>query len=385
MNEQLNFNNDLRPSKASTPSRLEWFINHVKTWWKTVDRTILGIIFSLIVIGAFMAFSASPSVAKRIDIDVFAFAKKQLPLSIIGMIGIVAVSMLSRDWARRLTLIGFVGTVILLMALPFIGLEIKGANRWIPLFGSYTLQPTELLKPTLAVVTAWFFAAWRLGEDVPGHWIATFVFMISAALVVRQPDLGQTALIASAFFLQVFILGISMWWVGFIAIVGIGLLFVAYLAFPHVRNRITEHWNASDNPTSQISRSYDALNNGGVFGTGINDGVAKSQIPDAHTDFIFSVIVEETGFLGGIVLIGIFLWLAYRVLQHLQQERDLFIILAVGALIWLLIAQAMINIASSIGAIPTKGMTLPFISSGVSSLAGTCLTAGLILAFTRKK
>ena len=385
MNEQLNFNNDLRPSQPKTLSRLEWLRQHIKTWWRTVDRTTFWIIIGLIVIGAIMAFSASPSVAQRIDIDVFAFAKKQLPLSIIGIMGIMAVSMLSRDWARRLTLLAFIGVLILLMALPFIGTDAKGANRWIPLFASYTLQPTELLKPTLAVVTAWFFAAWRLGEDIPGHWIATLLFLLSAALVIRQPDLGQTTLIASAFLLQIFILGISGWWIGFIFILSIGLFFVAYLAFPHVRNRITEHWVAGDNPNSQISRSYDALNNGGVFGTGLNDGEAKIRIPDAHTDFIFSVIVEETGFLGGILLMGIFLWLAYRVLQHLQQERDLFIILAVGSLIWLLLAQAFINIASSIGAIPTKGMTLPFISSGVSSLAGTCLTAGLILAFTRKR
>ena len=385
MTEQLNFNNDLRPSKTGKPSRIEWLRQQIKLWWHTVDRTSLWIIFALIVIGAIMAFSASPSVAKRIDIDVFAFAKKQLPLSIIGMIGIVGVSMLSRDWARRLTLIAFIIVVALLIALPFVGSDTKGANRWLPLFGLFKMQPTEFLKPTLAVATAWFFSAWRLGEDVPGHWIATLLFLLCASLVITQPDFGQTTLITSAFLLQIFILGISGWWISFIAVLSIGFFSIAYLAFPHVRERIFKYWTAADDPYSQISRSYDALTNGGIFGTGLNDGIAKASVPDAHTDFIFSVIVEEFGFLGGIALMVLFLWLAHRILSHLRQERDLFIILAVGALIWLLLAQAFINIASSIGAIPTKGMTLPFISTGLSSLIGTCFTAGLILSFTRKK
>ena len=385
MSEQLNFNNDLRPSQTDKPSRIDWLRKQIKMWWHSVDRTSLWIIFTLIIIGAIMSFSASPSVAERIQIDVFAFAKKQVPLSVIGLLGIVVISMLSRDWARRLTLLGFVGVFILLLALPFVGVEIKNATRWIPLFGSFTIQPTEFLKPTLAVATAWFFSAWRLGEDIPGHWIATMLFFMCASLVIIQPDLGQTTLIASAFLLQVFILGISGWWISVIAVLSIGFFAIAYLAFPHVRDRIFKHWHASEDPTSQISRSYDALNNGGLLGTGLNDGIAKMKIPDAHTDFIFSVIVEEFGFVGGIALMFLFLWLAYRVLNHLRHERDLFIILAVSSLIWLLMAQAFINIASSIGAIPTKGMTLPFISAGLSSLIGTCFTAGLILSFTRKK
>lgn len=383
MNHQFNFDTQLTPPQPPhTKNRLSFLATYIKNWWNTVDRTLLIITIGLVFFGTVMSFSASPSVAKDINASTWSLASKQLKFSIPILLGMMWVSSLSLDNARRLAIIGFLGTLVLLFLLIFMGDTTKGANRWLPIPFIGTIQPTEFLKPTFVVVSAWFLSAWRLGDDIPGHWIAGGLFALSLVLVAIQPDLGQSLLLTSAFLMQIFVLGITLRW---IAIAGVGvLLFFAfmYISFAHVRDRIEQFLNPA--PYSQLHKSLEAFSNGGFWGTGWGNGTIKMNIADVHTDFIFAVIGEEGGFFGATIFIGILLFVFHRCMTHLSQEKNLFIVLSAGALTWLLMAQSAINISSTMGIIPTKGMTLPFVSSGVSSLLGTCFGMGLILSFTRK-
>lgn len=383
MTQQFSFDTQQpTPKKDSANTLTERLTHHIAHWWQTVDKTALFIAVGLVIFGSIMAWSASPSVAKRNDLGLFYFANKQFMFAIPMMVGMAIVSSLSIDNARRLAIIGFVCTIAVLVLLPFVGLEKKGATRWISVLGILTIQPTEILKPTFVVVSAWFLSAWRLGDDIPGHWIATGLFVMSAGLVIIQPDLGQTLLLTSAFLMQFFVLGIPYVWVLAGFVLGVSIIGFAFFTFAHVRDRFDQFLNPD--PYSQIAKSLSAFSNGGFFGTGMGSGQVKIHIPDAHTDFVFAVIGEELGLFGATALMGIFLYMCSRCIARLRNIRNLFVILSAGALVWLLVAQFFVNIASTMGLIPTKGMTLPFISSGLSSLAGTCFAMGLILAFTRK-
>lgn len=384
MTQQFNFNTQLHsPPPPLQRNRIAVVRDHVKNWWYTVDRFLLIFTIVLVFFGTMMSLSASAVVAKRIGIETWATGLKQFGFALPTVMGMVVVSCLSVDWARRLAIVGFLLAVVLLGLLPFVGTEIKGAKRWIYVFGVGSIQPTELLKPTFVVVSAWFLSAWRLGDDVPGHWIAGGLFVLSLGLIAIQPDLGQSLLFATVFLMQIFVLGIPLWWTVVSMVLILAFFGFMYVSYAHVRDRIDQWLNPE--PYSQMSHSLQAFGNGGWLGKGLGNGQIKMNIPDAHTDFIFAVIGEELGLLPSTALIVAFLFICHRCMGHLRQEKNLFIILSAGGLVWLFIAQAFVNMASTINIIPTKGMTLPFISSGISSLVGTCLGMGLILSFTRKR
>ena len=274
---------------------------------------------------------------------------------------------------------------MLLLALTLlVGPEIKGATRWIPILG-FSLQPSEFVKPFFAVVAAWMFAAEKDSPGVPGTIIASALWLIIVALLLMQPDLGQSALVTAIWGAQFFLSGMSLVWVGLLAAVAVVGLIGAYFVLPHVAARINSFFDPAAGDRYQIDRSIEAFMNGGLFGRGPGEGTVKAQLPDSHSDFIFAVAGEELGMVACLIIVALFAFVVLRGFARLLQETNLFVLLAVSGLLVQFGLQALINMGSSLHLMPTKGMTLPFISYGGSSLLALSVGMGMVLALTRKR
>lgn len=353
-------------------------------WWWTVDRWLLAAIALLIAIGAVLTLAASPSVAGRLGLPSFHFVQRQF-LLLAPALGIMfLVSLLDPRGVRRLALAVLAAALVMTVATLFMGDEVKGAQRWIYL-GSLSLQPSELLKPALAVMTAWLLAEWRKNTGFPGHWLSVAATALVTLLLLAQPDVGMALLVLAVWFAQVFLAGMSMALVGLGLGLGVAGLFGAYAVFPHVANRIDRFIDPAGRDTYQIDRAMDAFRTGGLTGRGPGEGAVKSVLPDAHTDFIFAVAGEEFGLWLCIVIIGVFAFVVLRGFSRLLAENNLFNLLAAGGLITQFGLQAVINIGVNLRLLPTKGMTLPFISYGGSSLLALALGMGMILSLTRSR
>ncbi|GHD54081.1 cell division protein FtsW [Thalassobaculum fulvum] len=353
-------------------------------WWWTVDRWTLGALFLLVLIGALLILAASPAVAERIGLNAYHFVQRQFVIMPVALALMVAVSLLSPLQVRRLSVLGFAATVVLLLLVPLVGAEIKGATRWISLAG-FSLQPSEFAKPFFAVVTAWMFAEWRRDEAFPGHLVAIGLYLMTAALLLSQPDLGMTVVVSAIWFGQFFLAGLPMILVvGFIA-TGVFGLIGAYFLFPHVSSRIDRFLDPSAGDSYQVDRSLEAFMNGGLLGTGPGEGTVKAYLPDAHADFIFSVAGEEFGGIACLVIIALYAFVVLRGYARLLGEQSLFVLLAGTGLLTQFALQALIHMASSVHLMPAKGMTLPFVSYGGSSLLALGLGMGMALALTRKR
>ena len=353
-------------------------------WWWTVDRWTLFSIVALIGAGYVLVLAASPAVAERIhqSRDVFIF-KQVFFLALAGLV-LVGVSLLSPRNVRRLALAGCV-IAILLTALTLVhGVEIKGARRWIALPG-LSLQPSEFLKPCFAVVTAWLVTEGRFTRGFPGMILAFIVFGIILMLLKSQPDIGMLSVITAVFFAQMFIAGINMGFVGIGALAMLGAAGGAYILFPHVRSRVTRFIHPESGDHYQVDTALQAFGNGGFLGRGPGEGRVKDLLPDAHADFVFAVAGEEFGLLVCLMILGVFAFIVLRGLLRLLQENDEFTILASSGLVTGFGLQAFVNMASALHLIPTKGMTLPFISYGGSSAISVALGMGMLLALTRRR
>ena len=353
-------------------------------WWWTVDRWTLGALFLLVLIGALLILAASPAVAERIGLDAYHFVQRQFLIMPVALAVMVGVSLLPPLQIRRLAVLGFVATVVMLLLVPLVGQEIKGATRWLSLAG-FTIQPSEFAKPFFAVVTAWMFAEWRRDDAFPGHLIAIGLYLMTAALLLSQPDLGMTVVVSAIWFGQFFLAGLPMILVvGFIAIGVFGLI-GAYFLFPHVSSRIDRFLDPSAGDSYQVDRSLEAFMNGGLIGTGPGEGTVKAYLPDAHADFIFAVAGEEFGGIACLVIIALYAFVVLRGYARLLGEQSLFVLLAATGLLTQFALQALIHMASSVHLMPAKGMTLPFVSYGGSSLLALGLGMGMALALTRKR
>jgi len=353
-------------------------------WWWTVDRWTLGALFLLVLIGALLILAASPAVAERIGLDAYHFVQRQFVIMPVALAVMVGMSLLPPLQIRRLAVIGFVATVVMLVLVPLVGPEIKGATRWLSI-GGLSIQPSEFAKPFFAVVTAWMFAEWRRDETFPGHLIAIALYLVTAALLLSQPDLGMTVVVSAIWFGQFFLAGLPMILVvGFIA-TGVSGLIGAYFLFPHVSSRIDRFLDPSAGDSYQVDRSLEAFMNGGLLGTGPGEGTVKAYLPDAHADFIFSVAGEEFGGIACLVIIALYAFVVLRGYARLLGEQSLFVLLAGTGLLTQFALQALIHMASSVHMMPAKGMTLPFISYGGSSLLALGLGMGMALALTRKR
>jgi cell division protein FtsW len=354
-------------------------------WWWTTDRLLLGATAALIAIGVMLSFGSSPAAAARIGLsDPFHFAVRQCIYGGLAAVILVMVSALSPKGVRRLALFAYVVSIVIMMALPVVGHAAKGAARWL-MIGGFTLQPSEFMKPALIVLVSWMFSEAQKGEGVPGVSIAFGLWALAVALLLAQPDVGQTVLITIAFGAAFFIAGVPFGWMLRLGGVAIGGFVVIYFTFSHVAARFHKFLSPETADTHQVDRAAEAIAAGGLFGRGPGEGVMKRHVPDLHTDFIYSVAAEEFGLWFSLLLIGLFAFLMLRGLYKAMKLSDPFEQVAAAGLFVLLGQQAIINIAVNLNLIPTKGMTLPFISYGGSSMLAMGLTLGMALALTRRR
>ena len=355
----------------------------ISNWWWTVDKPLLGMISGLMLLGIFLTFSASPSVAHRVGLNSYHYIYRQcffIPLAFVVMIFL---SMQSLKFIRRFATLGYIVAFILTVTTLFWGQEIKGATRWIHIFG-FSLQPSEFLKPTLAIVAAWLFDAKRQYPEIPGNLLSMVLFAITAMLLLAQPDIGMTFVISAVWLFQLFLNGMPIIWLLGLGILGIFSVITLYFTMPHFRARIEEFLGSGGELSYQIEKAMNAFQSGHFLGRGPGEGIAKMNIPDAHTDFIFAVAAEEFGFILCTVLIGVYAAIVIRAMMISMKDKNFFIILSSAGLAASFGLQSIINMASSLHLMPTKGMTLPFISYGGSSALASAVGIGMLLAITRK-
>ena len=353
-------------------------------WWWTVDRWTIAALITLATAGAILALAASPPVAERLNLDTFYFARRQLVYLPLALLVMFSVSLLNRSGIRRLALLMFAVSIAMTAFTLVGGDEIKGATRWIKL-GGISMQPSEFVKPAFAVIAAWMFATWRLREKFPGYLVALGLYGGVVALLLAQPDVGMAVLVSIVWGVQFFLAGLPM-----ILVMGIGALFIfggfaAYFRFDHVQGRIDRFFDPAGSEAYQVARSLEAFKNGGIFGRGPGEGYVKEVLPDAHADFIFAVAGEEFGMIASLIIIALFGFIVLRGFAHAVKESDLFVQLAVVGLLVQFGLQAIINMASTLNLMPTKGMTLPFISFGGSSMLAIAIGMGMVLALTRER
>lgn len=352
-------------------------------WWWTVDRWMLILIVALTMVGIWLTLTASPAVAERLGLDAFHFVKKQMVFLTLGLCVVVCVSMLSSAMIRRMAVIGFPISVLLVIATLFIGPEIKGATRWLPL-GMFTLQPSEFLKPFFIVTTAWILSAHFHGEKIPAKRISTALYLFVIALLIMQPDFGQTILISAVWISQMALAGLPLMWLslaGVVALMGLG---IGYAFLPHVASRIDRFINPGSGDTFQTDKAMQAFESGGMLGKGPGEGAIKLNLPDAHTDYIFAVIGEEFGAIACVMLLMLFAGVVMRGLSNLVEEENPFRLLAAAGLIIQFGLQTLINVGVNLAVLPSKGMTLPFVSYGGSSMLALAIGMGMVLALTRR-
>ena len=352
-------------------------------WWWTVDRWTLGAVGILIGFGYIMVLASSPSVAERIgDARNALIIKQVLFLALAGGV-VTAVSLLTPRDVRRLALIGCAVALLLTVATMVVGVEIKGARRWIALPG-LSIQPSEFLKPCFAVVAAWLIAEGRRAR-FPGTLVAGAIYVLIVLLLKAQPDIGMTAVITAVFFAQLYIDGLNLFLVGIGIVTICGGAMGAYMLFPHVQVRVHDFLHPTGTNTYQVTTALEAFGNGGLFGRGPGEGRVKDVLPDAHADFVFAVAGEEFGMILCAIILGVFAFIVVRGLLRLLKDPDLFSVLACTGLLVGFGLQAFVNMASSLELIPTKGMTLPFVSYGGSSVLAVALGMGMLLALTRRR
>ena len=353
-------------------------------WWWTVDKWLLVAICALALIGVILTLAASPAVAVRIGYDSFYFVKRELLYLPLAIAILFAVSLLEPRGVRRLSVVLFLAALALMALTPAIGTEIKGARRWIYLAG-FSIQPSEFIKPAFAVVAAWMFALGRQSARIPGNIIAILLYAVVAVILAAQPDIGMLFVVSAVWFAQFFLAGLRMYWVVLFATLGMSALVAAYFMFPHVASRVDRFLNPQTGDSYQVERAMEAFSNGGLFGRGPGEGVAKLHLPDAHSDFVFAVAGEEFGLLACLAIVTIFAFVILRGIGRLLEEQNLFVLLAGAGLLVQFGLQAVVNMASELHLMPTKGMTLPFISYGGSSLLALALGMGMVLALTRRR
>jgi len=360
-------------------------ISTVGRWWWTVDKWMLTATVLLVAIGILLNLAAGPPAAGRIGADAFHFVRKQMAFLPLALMVMFAISLLAPIQVRRFAVIGFGISALMMLATLVFGADVNGARRWLTV-GSLSLgQPSEFVKPFFAVVSAWMFAEHKLREEFPGNLISLGLLLCVVACLLSQPDIGMTLVVSAVWCAQFFIAGLPVFYVVFIICLGIAAAVGAYVVFPHVASRIDRFLDPASGDTYQVTQSMRAFQQGGLFGRGPGEGRVKEALPDAHTDFIFAVAGEEFGVLLCLLIVALFAFLVIRALTKMTREENLFVLLAVGGLAVQFGLQAMINMASSLHMMPTKGMTLPFISYGGSSLVALGVGMGMLLALTRRR
>ncbi len=352
-------------------------------WFWTIDRYFLAAFILLMGLGFMLSFAASPAVAERIGLDSFHFVERHAMFIVPSLMVMFGLSFLSPRQVRRTAILLLAVSLVLMVLALFFGVEVKGARRWIGV-GVFSIQPSEFMKPAFVIVCAWLFSEHARQPEIPGNLFAIILFGIVAALLVAQPDLGQTILTSVVWGGMFFMAGMPWIWIFLLGGVGAGGLVAAYYMLPHVTARF-DKFLTGEGDRFQIETAHEAIVRGGWFGQGPGEGIVKRILPDSHTDFVFSVAAEEFGIVFCMALVLIFSFIVLRGLNHAFKERNDFNRFAVAGLVLLIGIQSMINIGVNLELMPAKGMTLPLISYGGSSQVAICITAGFILALTRHR
>ena len=352
-------------------------------WWWTIDRPLLAMLFVLFGIGIVLTFSATPAIAKHLKLDIYFLIRHQVVFMGLSALLMIGISIQSPKTIRLISLATMAAMLVCLVLVLVHGTQIKGASRWIRIFG-VSLQPSEFAKPAFAVVAAWLISLGKANPHIKGTLWTAGLYLILVGLLIKQPDFGMVLTVSVIFGIELFLSGLPMSWISALILIGgIGST-SAYFLLPHVQARIDRFLNPESGDTFQVRTAFEAIKNGGLFGTGPGEGTVKNILPDAHTDFVLAVEAEEFGLIVTLFVVGIFAAIVYRgFLLILTKDKNLFTLLAVSGLLAQFGMQALVNMASTLSLIPTKGMTLPFVSYGGSSLLSLGFAMGMVLGLTR--
>ncbi|MGH6771862.1 MAG: putative lipid II flippase FtsW [Xanthobacteraceae bacterium] len=353
-------------------------------WWWTVDRLMLAALFGLMLAGIVLSLAASPPVAARLGLDPFYFVGRHILYLAPAIAVLLGTSLLPGRYLRRIALLVFIASFVLVALTLVYGAEVKGARRWLVILG-VNIQPSEFLKPAFVILIAWLFGESARRPEMPANTIALGLLLAVVAALVLQPDFGQTMLIALVWSALFFLAGMRMIWVfglGGAALVG---LTSAYFTVPHVARRIQRFLDPASGDTFNVDQAMESFVRGGWFGRGPGEGTIKRILPESHTDFVFAVAAEEFGIALCLVLVTLFAFIVLRALVHAARCEDPFRRFAVAGLAILFGLQSAINMAVNIHLVPAKGMTLPFISYGGSSMISLAWGMGMLLALTRER
>jgi cell division protein FtsW len=353
-------------------------------WWWTIDRSLLTALLTLMLAGIILSLAASPPVASRLGLDPFYFVGRHVLYLIPALAVMLTTSFLSPRHIRRLAVIVFVLSLALVAATLQFGAEVKGARRWIVILG-VNIQPSEFLKPAFVILIAWLFGESARRPEMPANTMALTLLLVAVTALVLQPDFGQTMLIALVWGALFFLAGMRMVWVlglGGAAAVGLAS---AYVTIPHVARRIQRFIDPGSGDTFNIDQAIESFLRGGWFGRGPGEGTVKRILPESHTDFVFAVAAEEFGIVLCLMLLALFTFIVLRGLRHAIGNEDPFRRFAAAGLSVLFGLQSAINMAVNVHLMPAKGMTLPFISYGGSSMISMAWAMGMLLALTRQR
>jgi cell division protein FtsW len=357
--------------------------SRVADWWFTVDHVLVGAILAIIGAGLVLSLAASPAVAIKKGLPTYYFVERHLLFSAAGVLIMLAVSLFSPRGVRRFALPLFLLSFGGMIAVHFLGPEIHGARRWLSL-GGHSIQPSEFVKPAFVILSAWLFAESETRKDMPAVPLSVLMAVLLATFLLAEPDVGQTLLITVVWGALFYLSGQALLGAGIIGACGaMGLVF-AYSSFDHVASRIDRFLAPTPGDNSQLDRAITSFSEGGFLGRGPGEGTIKTVLPDAHTDFIFAVVAEEYGVIACLALVGLFAFVVMRALVKAAQEPDPATRLSIQGLALMFGLQALINMGVNVGLLPAKGITLPFVSSGGSSMLAVSITLGM-LPLTRRR
>ena len=356
--------------------------DYTKHWWINIDKWIFFLTLFLIFIGFFLILSSSSSYENRYDLKDGYLIKKHLLFVPISIFIILFFSFISVKDLIKFSIVIFVFALILTFIPIALNTEIQGAKRWIKIY-FISLQPSELLKPSFAVLSALLLARFHKKKD---YSLLTnfFIFFLISFSLILQPDFGMLVLLFMMWLTQILISGLSLKVIFSILLCGFCTFVFAYFKYEHISFRINNYLNSDIGDNYQVKKSLEAISNGGLFGTGIGSGKISEKLPDAHSDFIFALAGEELGLIFLILIMLIYMLIFYRVIMSILREKNLFVFISCSGLIIVFINQCIINICSTLNLIPTKGMTLPFLSYGGSSYISCALIIGSLLCLTKK-
>ncbi|TGN40967.1 putative lipid II flippase FtsW [Paracoccus liaowanqingii] len=354
-------------------------------WWRTLDKWALACVLGLFAIGLLLGLAASVPLAEKNNLPRFYYVQRQAVFGALGLLVMLIVSMLPPRQIRRIGVLGFAISFLLILALPFIGTDFgKGATRWLSL-GFVSIQPSEFLKPGFVALCAWFMASSQEVGGPPGKLYSFIAAMVIVVLLALQPDFGQASLVLFSWLVMYFVAGSPViLMVAVAGMAGLGGLF-AYNASEHFARRINSFLSSEIDANTQIYFATNAIQEGRFFGVGVGEGQVKWSLPDAHTDFIIAVAAEEYGFVMVLTIILLYMTIVLRSLLRLVRERDPFARIAGTGLACAFGVQALINMGVAVRLLPAKGMTLPFVSYGGSSVIASGIAVGMLLALTRTR